>query len=484
MDVSHVGTPVGPSRLSRVTPAALAELVRSTAVEVLANRGLDTTVLPSLVTVERSHDSERGDYATNLALQSARKLNLPPLELATWLAEALCATAAVSSADIAGPGFVNLTLSADAWGDIVREVLSRGARYGHADTLAERRILLELVSAHPTSPLDLACVRSAAVGDAIARVLAAQGAVVTRQYHVNDVGPPIELFVASLIAVSKGEPAPEHGYAGGYLSEIAAEVLRREPSALSLSPRRRHETVSRIGIGLMLDQIKHFLCEFHVHVDRYVHESRARPSGAAGESSEALLLPAARPVRLVSAGKLVRIGKHAGTAVTADDLVEAVGVDAARYALIRSPATAVVDVDLDRFGSHTDENPLFRVQYAYARQSALLRNAADLGITAGARDTDLALFTDERETGLIGLLGDWPHVVRRAAELLEPHRIAGYLEELADACLLFVESCPVLPRGDEEAAPRHRARSRLCAACRQVLANGLELLGVTAPERM
>jgi arginyl-tRNA synthetase len=554
-----------------VTPTALADLVRTTAVDVLTSRDLDATALPAVVTVERPRNPEHGDYATNLALQVAKKLGVVPRELAGWLAEALSTRDGVASAEIAGPGFINLRIDADAQGAIVGQVLTQSDRYGWGESLAGRTINLEFVSANPTGPMHLGGTRWAAVGDALGRVLEAQGAAVTREYYFNDAGAQIDRFVRSLIAAAKGEPPPEDGYAGTYLHDVAAEVLRQEPSALSLPEAERAETFRRIGVGLMFDEVKQSLHDFGTDFDVFFHEDSLHRSGVVGTLVEELkqkghlyfedgawwlrsteygddkdrvviksdgnpsyiagdiayfknkrdrgfdlciymlgadhhgyigrLKAAAaaldddpdtvevligQMVNLVRDGRPVRMSKRAGTVVSIEDLVEAVGVDAGRYALLRSSADATLDIDLDLWTRSTNENPVFYVQYAHARLASLGRNAADLGLKMPTEDTglELGLLTHQREGELIRTIGEFPRVVATAAELREPHRVARYLEELASAYHKFYDSCRVLPQGDEEATPLTYARLALCAAARQVLANGLGLLGVSAPERM
>jgi arginyl-tRNA synthetase len=551
-----------------VTPAALAELVRSTALDILSDRGLDTSVVPGAVTVERPRNPEHGDYATNLALQIGKKLGLAPRELAGWLAAGLADTDAIDSADIAGPGFVNLRLASDAQADIVRTVRSGGESYGTGDLLADLAINLEFVSANPTGPLHLGGTRWAAMGDALGRILSAQGAAVTREYYFNDAGAQIDRFVDSLIAAAKGEPTPEDGYAGAYISDIAADVLRAEPGALALPADERNETFRRIGVGLMFDQIKQGLHDFGTDFDVYTHENSFHESGAVdrvvaqlkqsgnlyledgawwlrssdygddkdrpvirgngtpayiagdiayfvdkrargfdlciymlgadhhgyvarlkaaaaalGDDPATVEVLIGQLVNLVSDGKPVRMSKRAGTVVTIDDLVEAVGVDAARYSLIRSSANSTLDIDLDLLNRRSNDNPVFYVQYAHARMSALLRQGAELGIDLTG-DVDLTPLGGEREGDLIRTLGEFPRVVRSAAELREPHRVARYLEDLAGTFHRFYETSRVLPSGDEDAQPVHVARLALVAATRQVLGNGLRLLGVGAPERM
>jgi len=560
-------------RLPGVTPAALADLVRAVAVDVLTSRDLDDSALPPAVTIERPRNPEHGDYATNLALQVAKKVGVAPRDLAGWLAEALTGRDGIAAADIAGPGFINLRIAADAQGDIVRQVLATGEAYGHGDLMAGRKINLEFVSANPTGPLHLGATRWAAAGDALGRVLSAQGGDVTREYYFNDAGAQIDRFVRSLIAAARGEAPPEDGYAGTYISDVAAEVLKKEPSALSLPPDECAEVFRRIGVNLMFDEIKQDLHNFRTDFDVYFHEDSLHKSGAVGELVEQLkehdhlyfednawwlrttdygddkdrvviksdgdpayiagdiayfrdkrqrgfdlciymlgadhhgyiarLKAAAaaldddpdtvevligQMVNLVSDGKPMRMSKRAGTLVTMHDLVDAVGVDAARYSLVRSSVDSSIDIDIDLWQKPTSDNPVHYVRYAHARLSSLARIAVDLGLTVPTVHTevDLALLAHPREGELIRTIGDYPEVLRTAAELREPHRVARYLEQLAGAYHKWYDTdeCRVLPKGDEEATPVTTARLALGVAVRQVLANGLGLLGVDAPERM
>ncbi|MBN9797180.1 MULTISPECIES: arginine--tRNA ligase [Pseudonocardia] len=549
-----------------MNPDVLADLVRDVARDVLLRRDLDVSALPSDAGVERPRNPDHGDYATNVALRTAKKAGVNPRELATWLAEELATRDGVASAEIAGPGFINLRLAADAQGAIVGEVLAAGAGYGTGDELAGRNVNLEFVSANPTGPLHLGGTRWAAVGDALGRVLSARGAKVTREYYFNDAGAQIDRFVGSLVAAAQGEPAPENGYGGDYIAEIAQRVVAAEPGILDLPDQQRDEAFRRIGVGYMFAEIKQKLGEFRVEFDVWFHEQSLHDSGAVetavaalkekgslyeadgawwlrstdhGDDKDRVVIKSdGRPayiagdiaylrdkrargfdlciymlgadhhgyvarlkaaaaafgddpavvevligqlVNLVKDGTPVRMSKRAGTVVTMDDLVGAVGVDAARYSLVRSSVDSGLDIDLDLLASRTSENPVFYVQYAHARLSSLARNAADLGITPGE---DYGLLSHAREGDLIRTLGEFGDVVRTAAELREPHRVARYLESLAGAYHKFYDSCRVLPQGDEEVSDLHRARLALCVAARTVLANGLALLGVDAPERM
>ncbi|TVT40868.1 arginine--tRNA ligase [Amycolatopsis rhizosphaerae] len=551
-----------------MTPAVLADLVRSSAVKVLSDRGLGHVELPERVTIERPRNPEHGDYATNLALQVAKKAGLSAREFAQALADEVAQDSGVASAEVAGPGFLNFRLAAAAQAEPVRQVLSAGERYGRGDALAGRRINLEFVSANPTGPVHLGGTRWAAVGDALGRILAAQGADVTREYYFNDAGAQIDRFVNSMIASAKGEPAPEDGYAGAYISDIAAEVLRQRPDALSLPEDERREAFRGIGIELMFAEIKKSLHEFGTDFDVYFHEGSLHDSGAVERAVEELkksgnlyeadgawwlrstefgddkdrvviksdgapayiagdiaylkdkvgrgfdlciymlgadhhgyiarLKAAAAAmgydpavvevligqlVNLVSDGKPVRMSKRAGTVITMEDLVEAVGVDAARYELTRYSVDSSLDVDLDLLRKHSNDNPVYYVQYAHARLASVQRNAAELGLKLDP-EADLSLLTHQREGDLIRTIGEYGKVVEKAAELREPHRVARYLEGLASAFHKFYDVARVLPEGDAEATPLTFARLALCEAARQVLANGLALLGVSAPERM
>jgi arginyl-tRNA synthetase len=534
---------------------------------VLAEHGLDTSALPATVTVERPRNPEHGDYATNLALQLGKKIGANPRELAGWLAEALANQNGIASADIAGPGFVNLRIEASAQGVIINNVIDAGPNYGDSEALKGQHINLEFVSANPTGPIHIGGTRWAAVGDALGRLLSTQGAHVVREYYFNDHGTQIDRFTNSLIAAAKGEPTPDDGYAGDYIKEIAAQVLAKDPDALSLPDDEMRETFRAIGVDLMFTHIKQSLHDFGTDFDVYTHEDSMHSSGrveqaiaklreagsiyekdgavwlrttdfgddkdrvviksdgqpayvaadiayyldkrqrgfdlcifmlgadhhgyvarlkgiaaALGEDSATVEVLIGQMVNLVRDGQPVRMSKRAGTVITLDDLVEAIGVDAARYSLIRSSVDTPIDIDLALWSSASNENPVYYVQYAHARLAALARNAAELGLIPSTEH--LELLTHEKEGTLIRNLGEFPRVLKTAAALREPHRVSRYLEDLAGDYHRFYDSCRVLPQGDEAPTDLHTARLALCQATRQVIANGLAILGVTAPERM
>jgi arginyl-tRNA synthetase len=550
-----------------VNPADLAELLKAAATAVLTEHELDTAALPPTVTVERPRNPEHGDYASNLAMQLGKKVGVNPRELAGWLAEALAEADGIASAEVAGPGFINLRLDASAQGAIINNVIDAGHTYGNSDAQAGHKINLEFVSANPTGPIHIGGTRWAAVGDALGRLLSTQGADVVREYYFNDHGAQIDRFTNSLIAAAKGEPTPEDGYAGSYIADIAAQVLKEAPDALSQPAAAQHETFRKIGVDLMFAHIKSSLHEFGTDFDVYTHEESMHSSGrvehaiarlrengniyekdgatwlrtsAFGDDKDRVVIksdgqpayiagdlayyldkrergfdlciymlgadhhgyisrlkaaaaafgddPATvevligQMVNLVRDGQPVRMSKRAGTVITLDDLVEAIGVDAARYSLIRSSVDTPIDIDLALWSSASNENPVYYVQYAHARLSALARNAAELGLIPDT--SHLELLTHDKEGTLVRSLGEFPRVLKTAASLREPHRVCRYLEDLAGDYHRFYDSCRVLPQGDEQPNQLHTARLALCQATRQVIANGLAILGVRAPERM
>ncbi len=536
----------------------------------MSDHDLDASVLPEAVTVERPRNPEHGDYATNLALQVAKKAGANPRELAGWLAAELAAHPAIGEADIAGPGFINIRLGAAAQGEIVVQVRKAGANYGSNDSYAGKKVNLEFVSANPTGPIHLGGTRWAAVGDSLGRVLEASGAQVTREYYFNDHGEQINRFARSLVAAAKGEPTPEDGYGGAYINDIAAAVLERNPSALDGSDEEVQEAFRADGVEMMFDHIKRSLHEFGVDFDVYFHENSLFESGAVdkavthlkeaeklyfadgawwlrsteyGDDKDRVVIKSdghaayiagdiayvadkfdrghdlaiymlgadhhgyiarlraaaaamgydptrvevliGQMVNLLRDGQAVRMSKRAGTVITLDDLVEAIGVDGARYSLVRSSVDSSLDIDLGLWASQSSDNPVYYVQYGHARICSILRKVTELGLGAEAMDSaDLALLVHEKEGDLIRTLGEFPSVVTDAAQFREPHRIARYAEELAAVFHRFYDRCQVLPKAGEDAEPVHYARLALADATRQVLANALTMVGVSIPEKM
>ncbi len=553
-----------------MTPAELSAALVGALSDAIEAGDLPPVELPAAVTVERPKNPDHGDYATNVALQLAKSAGVPPRAFAEVLATRLRGSAGIASVDVAGPGFLNVTLDTAAQGELARAIVRAGGAYGRSDLLAGTSVNLEFISANPTGPLHLGHTRWAALGDSIARVLEAAGATVTREFYVNDRGVQMDKFGVSIMAAAHGESAPEDGYQGAYIGDLARQIVAEVPGILDLPGNEQWVAFREEGYVRQLKQQQDVLDAFRTHFDvwyseRSLHESGAVERGFAklreqghmyeedgavwlrttdfGDDKDRVLVKAGgeltyfasdtayyvdkrargfdvniyllgadhhgyvnrlravaacagddpdvnievligQLVKMLKGGEEVRLSKRAGNMITLEDLVDEVGVDAARYTLCRYPADSPLMMDLDLITSRTSENPVFYVQYAHARISSVLRNAADLGLAPDLESFDPSLLGHERESELLGVLGEYPRIVASAAELREPHRVARYLEELATAYHKFYDVCRVLPMGDEEPGPLNAARLVLCAATRQTLANGLDLLGVSAPERM
>jgi arginyl-tRNA synthetase len=552
-----------------LTPADLsAAIVRILAALQTSGR-LGAAELPTEVVIERPKNREHGDWATNAAMQLGGKFGMNPRAFAELLAPELESLDGVAKVDIAGPGFINITLSAAAAGEAAKNIVEAGAAFGRGTDLAGLKLNLEFVSANPTGPIHLGGTRWAAVGDSLARVLQAQGAEVTREYYFNDHGAQIDRFARSLMAAAKGEETPEDGYAGAYIEEIAKRVLDETAvDVLSLPEADAQETFRSAGVELMFQEIRESLHDFGVDFDVYFHENslyeskaveraieRLRELGHIFEADGAVWLRSTtfgddrdrviiksdgeaayiagdlayyldkrsrgfdrciymlgadhhgyvprmmalcaaygdepgvnleimigQLVYLVRNGEPVRMSKRAGTVVTMEDLVGAVGVDAARYALARSPINSNLDIDLEQLAKKTNDNPVFYVQYAHARTKQVAINAASLGVDNSEFKPELLSHPSESE--LLAKLIELPRVMASAAELKEPHRIARYLEEVAGAYHRWYDNCRVTPISGGEVESVHRTRLWLNEAAGVVLRNGLDLLGVSAPERM
>jgi len=550
-----------------VTPAELSDSITAAVAAAVASGDLVIDV-PQTVVVERPKNREHGDYATNIALQLAKPAGKPPREVAELLAVRLRETAGVARVDIAGPGFMNITLDAAAQGALARTIVEAGAQYGHVDTLRGQRVNLEFISANPTGPLHLGHTRWAAVGDAIGRVLSPAGAQVTREFYVNDRGVQMDRLGASLEAVALGQAVPEDGYHGEYIHDLAKQIVAARPQLVELPEPQRMQAFREEGYRLQLDEQRRVLDDFGTHFDvwyseRSLHDSGAvergfaklREMGHVYEADGAVWLRTTdfgddkdRPliksdgeltyfasdtayyvdkrargfdvciyllgadhhgyvarlkaiaacagddpeynisvligqlVKILRGGQEIKLSKRAGDIVTLEEFVEMAGVDAVRYSLTRYPSDSPLTLDIEDITRKKNDNPVFYVQYAHARISSVLRNAVELGVDKGELDPNL--LDHERENDLLGALGEFPRVVATAAELREPHRVARYLEELAGVYHRFYDSCRVLPQGDDDVTDLNRARLWLCEATRTVLANGLELLGVSAPDRM
>ena len=551
-----------------MNPEDLATSVRAVVESWVAEAGLGIEI-PAELKLERPKSRDHGDYATNIALTLAKAARLAPVVIAAVLAPKIAQIPGVGAAEIAGPGFINIRLESAALGQTAQNIVEAGSAFGTGLALSGRRINVEFISANPTGPLHLGHTRWAAVGDAIARVLAAAGAQVSTEFYINDRGVQMDKFGASVMAAAHGEKIPEDGYQGAYIHDLAAAILIARPNIKELPIPEQFTAFREAAYALQLKQQQQVLEQFRTNFDcwaseRALHESNAVEHGLErlreqghvyeldgaiwlrttdfGDDKDRVIVKAdgeytyfasdtayyvnkrerdfdlciyllgadhhgyvnrlravaacngddldqvevliGQLVKITRGGEEVKLSKRAGNIVTLDELVDEVGVDAARYSLIRYPVDSPLTLDLEIITLRTNDNPVFYVQYAHARIASVLRNAAELGIDWRNLSFDAALLGHERENELLGALAEFPRVVAGAAELREPHRVARYLEELAAVYHRFYDSCRVLPRGDEDLAPEHVARLWLCAATRQTIFNGLQLLGVSAPDRM
>ncbi|MEY4494195.1 MAG: hypothetical protein RL570_310 [Actinomycetota bacterium] len=556
-----------------MTPADLsAAIVRIIAALVADGRLAFKDVsdeLPTEVVIERPKNREHGDWATNVAMQLSSKFGQNPRAFAELLATDLNSAEGVEKVDIAGPGFINITLSAAAAGELAKAIVEAAETYGRGKDLAGVKLNLEFVSANPTGPIHMGGTRWAAVGDSLARVFQAQGAEVTREYYFNDHGAQIDRFARSLLARARGEAAPEDGYGGAYIQEIADRVLAETANdILSLPEAEAQEAFRAAGVDLMFGEIRESLHDFGVDFDVYFHENSLYESGAVqkaitrlrelghifeedgaiwlrsttfGDDRDRVVIKSdgeaayiagdlayyldkrergfdrciymlgadhhgyvprmmalcaafgdepglnleiliGQMVNLMRDGEPVRMSKRAGTVVTMEDLVEVVGVDAARYALARSSINSQLDIDLEQLQKKTNDNPVFYVQYAHARTAQVAKNAASLGVER--TEFDPSLLSHATESELLAKLSELPRVVAQAAEFREPHRVARYIEEVAGSYHRWYDACRVTPLSGAAVEGVHRTRLWLNDAAGVVLRNGLELLGVSAPERM
>ena len=526
--------------------------------------------IPEAIKLERPKDRDHGDYATSIALQLAKPAGKNPRDVAQIICDLLAGTDGISQVDIAGPGFINITLNRANQAELVTTILKATKDYGKGSALAGVRINLEFISANPTGPLHLGHTRWAAVGDSLGRVLSAAGADVKREFYINDRGNQMDLFGASVEAAALGLPIPEDGYKGAYISDLAKEVVARNASITSLPEGKRHPAFREAAYALQLKDQQRVLDTFGTHFDVWFSERSLHDQGAVehgleklrkqghvfeeegaiwlrttdfGDDKDRVLTKSdgsltyfssdtayyinkrergfdiciymlgadhhgyvgrlkaiaacagddpeynihvliGQLVKIMEGGEEVKLSKRAGTIITLEELVEKVGVDAARYTLIRYPVDTPMVMDIDILKRNTNENPVYYVQYAHARIAAVLRNADELKIPVDLAAFDSSQLVHDRENELLGALAEFPRVVQSAAELRQPHRVARYLEELAGTYHGFYADCRVLPMGEENPSPLHTARLLLCASTKQVIQNGLDLLGVSAPERM
>ena len=604
-----------PVSLDTMSPEALSELISAIAHDLVAQGkagDLTDDLIPSVdkLTVMRPKDRAHGDWASNIAMQLAKKAGMKPRDLAEPFAAALAEAEGIESVEVAGPGFINITLDSASAAAVVDKVLAEGAAFGRNGHLGGETLNLEFVSANPTGPIHIGGTRWAAVGDSMARVLEANGATVVREYYFNDHGEQINRFAKSLVAAAHGEECPADGYKGAYIDEIARRVIDEaqadgvdvlnlprvdggvdaDGNRLGEGDSQQREEFRKRAVPMMFAEIRESMKNFRVSFDVWFHENSLYEDGEVeraiadlrergdiyekdgatwfastnhGDDKDRVIVksdgnyayfaadiayyrnkrhresnPADVAIYMLGAdhhgyigrmmamcaafgdepgrnmqiligqlvnvmkdGKPVRMSKRAGNVVTIDDLVEAVGVDAARYSLARTDYNTPVDIDLDLLASHTNENPVYYVQYAHARACNVDRNAADAGITH--EGADLALLDTEADGEVLAALAQWPALLSLAGDLRAPHRVAHYLEDLAATYHKWYNVERVVPmaltdpeeRQDDAAREalriaknpepaRAAARLKLNDAVRIVIAAGLDLLGVEAPERM
>lgn len=545
------------------------------ALEIAKKSNLLQCQIPAQIILERPKNRDHGDYATSIALTLAKQANLQPRVIAQVIIDSmnrnnLLTPAGISKTEIAGPGFINITLATASQAAIIPKIISAGKEYGSSNLLVGKKINLEFVSANPTGPLHLGHTRWAAVGDSLGRVLSAAGAEVTREFYVNDRGNQMDLFGASIRAAALNQPRPEAGYHGEYIEDLANQIQKSNPDLVSLPESESIAAFRDAGYKLQLAQQNKVLDNFGTHFDvwfsekalyennffdhslnklkaqghvyelegaiwlrttdfgddkdrvmiksdgsfayfasdsayyvskrergfnlciymlgadhhGYVGRIKAIAACAGDDKDKDVEILIGQMVKIIEGGEEIKLSKRAGTIITLEELVEKVGKDAARYTLIRFPTDTPMVMDVDLLRKNTNENPVYYVQYAHARICAVLRNAKDYGINYEIKSFNPELLVHERERELIGLLAEFPRVVSAAAQAREPHRVARYIEDLASQYHRFYNDCRVLPLGDEKPTELNSARATLCLATAQVISNGLDLLGVSAPEKM
>ncbi|MFS0717058.1 arginine--tRNA ligase [Arthrobacter sp. 1P04PC] len=552
-----------PEELSLAISACLQDAVAAGEIALAA------TDIPEAVRVERPKNRDHGDWATNIALQLAKPAGTNPRQLAGLLSERLAGIAGVAAVDIAGPGFLNITVDAAAAGALAKAIVEAGSGYGTNTALAGRTVNMEFVSANPTGPLHIGHTRWAALGDSIARVLRASGADVTAEYYINDAGSQMDVFANSVLSRLHGRDVPEGGYPGEYIADLGHEVLAEHPAIRELTDVAALPVIRASAYQAQLKDIQQTLAEFGVAFDVYFSEQELHDAGAIasavarlreqghvyddggavwlrttdfGDDKDRVMIRAngeptyfaadaayylskkdrgfTEKIYLLGAdhhgyinrlkaiaaaagdepevnievliGQLVsvngaKLSKRAGNIIELKDLISWLGKDAVRYSLARFPADSPLTLDPELLKKHSNENPVFYVQYAHARSRGAARNAAAAGVERsvdGREAFDAALLDHATENELLSHLGSYPSIVAKAAELREPHRVARHLEVVAGAYHRWYDACRVAPLGEEDVTDLNRTRLWLNDATSQVLANGLDLLGVSAPERM
>src|SRR6476646_4150107 len=514
----------------RTQGAAIVRRMSESAVQRLAARVSE--VAGTEVELERPKDPTHGDFATNVAMRSAKSIGRPPRELAQELAEKVVTLDEIESAEVAGPGFLNLRLADAFFLDALSEI---DENYGGGWADQPERVQIEMVSANPTGPIVVSAARNGAYGDCVARLLEFGGHTVSREYYYNDAGAQMDRFRESIDALRRGEPVPEDGYQGEYVVALAAEDGDPVPKMLASIEATMERFRIHFDSWALQSELEQRLPEFLPRLDTYEKDGAvwARSSAYGDEQDWVLIRSADRGgtptyraadvvylvdklergfdraiyvlgadhhatarwyaaiarmlgydpsrvevllyqfVHLTRGGEASKASKRAGNVAFLADFMDEVGVDAARWYLVNRGPDQAIEIDLDLAAEKSQKNPVYYVQYAHARIAALLRNA---GAAPVGGDPAGPLAAEEKE--LIKRLTDFPATVREAADRRGPQRLPAYAIRLADEFHRFYQECRVL--GD----PAQSFRLGLCRATQQVIARSLDLVGVEAPARM
>ena len=535
--------------------------------------------LPDFV-IERPKERAHGDFSSNVAMLLAKAARSNPRALAQQLVDALPASDAIAKVEIAGPGFINVHLTPAAWQQQVRDIHAAGSAFGRNTSGGGKTVGVEYVSANPTGPLHVGHGRAGVIGDCIARVMAANGWDVKREFYYNDAGVQINNLAISTQARAKGfKPGdaqwPADAYNGDYIADVAQSYLRGDSvevdghivtgkpdaddldaiRAFAVAYLRREQNADLAAFGVSFDRyflesslytdgkveetVRELVAKGHTYeeggalwlrstsfgddkdrvmrksdgtytyfvpdvayhlskwqrgYERAVTELGADHHGSLARVKAGLQaldcgIPDGYPdyvlhqmVTVMRGGEEVKLSKRAGSYFTLRDLIDEAGRDATRWFLIARKPDSQLTFDIDLARSQNNDNPVFYVQYAHARVCSLLRQCGEKGFAYDAENgsAQLHLLDDAPAQELMRELSRYPEVVEAAGATLEPHLVAQYLRELANALHTWYHASPVLV---EEAALRD-ARLTLALAVRQTLANGLDLLGVGAPESM
>ncbi len=542
----------------------------------LAANSLNIGTAELNIQLERPKNAQHGDFSSNLAMLLAKPLRQNPRAIAEQLIQALPASAFISKVEIAGAGFINFYLSAQAQHSIVQEIMRLAHDFGKNNTGAGRKVQVEFVSANPTGPLHVGHGRGAALGDCLARLLDASGWAVTREFYYNDAGVQIDNLTKSTQSHCQGigpehPDFPENGYRGEYIADIArtylakATVIADDIAVTATGDVEDSESIRKFSVAYLRREQDLDLQAFQIKFDVFSLESALYTTGKVEETVTNLVqsghtyeqddalwlrttdfgddkdrvmrkkeggytyfvpdvayhldkwnrgftrvineqgadhhstitrvraglqalnvgIPQTWPeyvlhqmVTVMRGGEEVKLSKRAGSYVTLRDLIDEVGCDATRYFLAARRADSQLIFDIDLARAQTNDNPVYYIQYAHARICSVLKQWA--GDVASLSQVDLSPLTSNHETSLLQKLGEYPEVVANAAHDLSPHVIANYLKELASELHSFYNEHKILIAEENVKL----ARMALISATRQVLHNGLMLLGVSAPEQM